>query len=145
VWNNLLEDKVNSSSFTKFKIFLLQTFQIKYRRAFLANVLFSCFYSMILREFLTCKFLSYALLLYLLLVYNSNGFPARRDVAARHGSFQPSSCRDWITAMPSLQAFRLQRSRECCMLHLVWSLYHVSAALKELHRLPVAQRIVYSS
>jgi len=43
---------------------------------------------------------------------------------SRHGSCQPSSCQDWITAMPSLQAFRLQRwrrSRECCMLQLVWS------------------------
>jgi len=42
---------------------------------------------------------------------------------SRHGSCQPSSCRDWITAMPSLQAFRLQRwlrSRECCMPQLVW-------------------------
>jgi len=49
---------------------------------------------------------------------------------SRHGSCQPLSCRDWITAMPSLQDFRLQRwrrSRECCMLH--W--------------LPVVQRIDY--
>jgi len=44
-------------------------------------------------------------------------------VTSRHGSCQPSSFRDWITAMPSLQAFRLQRcrhSRECCMPQLVW-------------------------
>jgi len=47
-----------------------------------------------------------------------------RDVTARHGSCQPSSCPGWITAMPSLQAVRLQRwrrSRQCCMLQLVWS------------------------
>jgi len=43
---------------------------------------------------------------------------------SRHSSCQPSSCRDWNTAMPSSQAFRLQRwrrSRECGMLQLVWS------------------------
>ena len=48
--------------------------------------------------------------------------PLGRDVS-RHGLCQPLSCRGWITAMPSLQAFRLQRwrrSRECCMLQLIW-------------------------
>jgi len=71
-------------------------------------------------------------------------------VTSRHGSCQPSSCRDWITATPSLQAFRLRRwrrSRECCMPQLlVLNLRprdHVSAALRELHWLPVAQRIDY--
>jgi len=42
---------------------------------------------------------------------------------SRHGLCQPSSCRYWITAMPSLQAFRLRcwcRSREYCMPQLVW-------------------------